>query len=190
MNMLGRRTAAAARTASQRQSARIIDRQAEMVALVEHGDRKAGIEINVTDILDAPARARQRSLHAGDGSRICGKIGPLGQLDFGRSRDRVNMHPLGFRHAQRPRQPGAGDDDRNGLVHLIAGHGHARIGFGDDAIALGHCGQFLRAALHRRGGMRVRRCHLGKGANSLPISRRYSSSPSPSRCRRAFSASA
>ncbi len=79
----------------------------------------------------------------------------------------MDVDPLVLGHAQGAGETSAGDDDRGGLVHLIARHGHARIGFGDDAIAVGNGGEFLSRALHRSRRMRVRRRHQREGRKQL-----------------------
>jgi hypothetical protein len=77
------------------------------------------------------------------------------------------MHPLVLGHAQRACKTRARHDDRSRLVHLIARNSHARIGLGDDAVAVGDGGEFLCRPLHRCGGMRVGRRHLGEGRKQL-----------------------
>ena len=138
-----------------------------MVALVEHGDREARIEVDVAHVADALARPLQRRIDAGERGRVGRQVGPLRQLQLGRGSDGVDMHPLFFRHAQLARQSGAGDDHRRRLIHLIARHGHARIGFRHNPVALGDGGEFFRAALDRRGGVGIGSCDLGEGREQL-----------------------
>ena len=79
----------------------------------------------------------------------------------------MDVDPLVLGNAQRTREARRSDDHRRRLVHLIARDRHARIGLGDDAVAVGDSGEFLRAALDRRGGVRVSRRDAGEGREQL-----------------------
>lgn len=67
-------------TASKRKPAWILGGKAKMIALIEDGDGKAGLEIEEMYVLHAFASARQSGLYTGDGCRVASKIGPLRQL--------------------------------------------------------------------------------------------------------------
>ena len=151
----------------QSQPARIIRLQTKVIHLIENGDRETAIKIEIGDIFYRLTRARQSHFDTGDRGRVCGKIGPLGQHQLGRVGDGMDMHPLVLWHTQFARLTRACHDNRRGLVHLIARHGHPRVRLGYNPVSLGHGCQFFSTAVDRRCGVRVGSGNFGEGFEQL-----------------------
>ena len=114
-----------------------------MVNLIENGDRKAGVEIDIGHVSHALARTRQSHLDTSDGCGIGREVWPLGKHQFGCVRDCVDMHPLVLRHTKLARFAYAGNDHCACLVHLIARDSHAGIRLCNNPVALGDSRQLF-----------------------------------------------